>query len=443
MFVRTRSERDLPSALVAIGPFGDVKNYNGRDFYLSWYPVGLVAEGDGLELEAPALPTGSEAEAFIARVRAALEPLMPGVGPVFDDAESAIVHGGFVFARGAGALDDPRSGLHRRDRYGVQRRGHLLLGRHRQVLHGPVARPRPRHRDRRLMRGRKARWQAGDSTPLVTALVPTYNGADFITRTLDSLAAQTWPNLEILVGDDRSTDDTLDVVRRFAEQHHPNTRIVERDANLGWLRNSNDLMARARGELMFFAFHDDVVAPTYVEELVGALAANERAVLAFSDMEVHELDGTHGAPRVRRARGPHERRRARARHGEAPRVLVGAESRALPVLGVRRGRRDPPERAGRVLGRLDLAPRTLPDRGVRPRARGAVHQVLHCGQSLSKRWPHDSTQLLALRRSGIAEIRRSSLSPARKAVLTSYLWRRVYGRRLPRGVKGIFRRLGW
>ncbi len=99
--------------------------------------------------------------------------------------------------------------------------------------------------------------------PRVTALVPTYNGAAFIRRTLDSLAAQTWPDLEILVGDDRSTDATLEVVRRFAEEH-PNTRIVDREANLGWLRNSNDLMERATGELQFFAFHDDVVAPTYV-----------------------------------------------------------------------------------------------------------------------------------------------------------------------------------
>ena len=123
VFVRTRTQHDLPSAIVAVGPFGDVKNYNGRDFYLSWYPVGLVAEGAGLELEAPAVPTGPEAEAFVDRVRQALERVMSGIGPVFDDAESAIVHGGFVFARGAGALDDPRSGLHRRDRYGVERRG--------------------------------------------------------------------------------------------------------------------------------------------------------------------------------------------------------------------------------------------------------------------------------------------------------------------------------
>ena len=123
VFVRTRSEQHQPSALVAVGPFGDVKNYNGRDFYLSWYPVGLVGESAELELAAPDTPTGRDAEEFVARVRTALEPIMPGIGAVLDDAESVVVHGGFVFAQGAGALDDPRSGLHRRDRYGVHRRG--------------------------------------------------------------------------------------------------------------------------------------------------------------------------------------------------------------------------------------------------------------------------------------------------------------------------------
>jgi glycine/D-amino acid oxidase-like deaminating enzyme len=123
VFIRTRSEQRLPSALVAVGPFGDVKNYNGRDFYVSWYPVGLVAEGSDVELDAPQTPTGSDADAFAARVRAALEPIMPGIGAVFDDAESVVVHGGFVFARGEGALDHPSSGLHRRDRFGVERLG--------------------------------------------------------------------------------------------------------------------------------------------------------------------------------------------------------------------------------------------------------------------------------------------------------------------------------
>ncbi|GAA1055552.1 hypothetical protein GCM10017608_29760 [Agromyces luteolus] len=123
VFVRTRTPQRVASALVAVGPFGDVKNYTDRDFYLSWYPEGLVAEGGELELDVPALPTGVDAEAFVERVRSALGRLIPGIGSILDDAEETLVHGGFVFAQGRGALDDPRSDLHRRDRFGVRRLG--------------------------------------------------------------------------------------------------------------------------------------------------------------------------------------------------------------------------------------------------------------------------------------------------------------------------------
>lgn len=123
VFARTREVVDVDSAIVAVGPFGDVKNYNGRDFYLSWYPVGLMAEGSDLELSAPETPTGVELERFLDGVRSGLGAVMPGIGRVFDHAEEVTVNGGFVFARGAGSIGDPASGLHRRDRYGVQRFG--------------------------------------------------------------------------------------------------------------------------------------------------------------------------------------------------------------------------------------------------------------------------------------------------------------------------------
>ncbi|MCD2444193.1 glycosyltransferase family 2 protein [Agromyces sp. SYSU K20354] len=277
-------------------------------------------------------------------------------------------------------------------------------------------------------------------TPLVTALVPTYNGAEFITRTLESLAAQTWPHLEILIGDDRSTDDTLSVVRRFADSH-ANARIVERDANLGWLRNSNDLMARAGGELMFFAFHDDVVAPTYVEELVEALRANDRAVLAFSDMTVHEVDGRaslHVFDELDGVESAVERGRVMVRRpGDwwVPNRGLFRASAFAEVGGIH------PNEQGEysadwtwllglaLIGEFVRVPRMLCEK-------------YYKAGSVSKKWPHDSTQLLALRRSGIAEIRRSSLTGIQKARLTGHLWRRVYGRRLPSGMKRTFRRLG-
>ena len=277
--------------------------------------------------------------------------------------------------------------------------------------------------------------------PLVTALVPTYNGAAFILRTLESLAAQTWPNLEILIGDDCSTDDTLEVVRRFAAGR-PNVRIVERDGNLGWLRNSNDLMARADGELMFFAFHDDVVAPTYVERLVEALRGNDRAEPAFSDMHVHDLDATehlHAFDELEGLSSAVDRGRVMVRRPEnwwVPNRGLFRTSGFVEVGGIH-----PNEQGEFSADWTWLLGLALVGEFVR------VPEVLctkyYMAGSLSKRWPHDAAQAQALRRSGIAEIRRSRLSPARKAALTGFLWRRVYGSRLPDGVKGVFRGLGW
>ncbi|GAA1750363.1 glycosyltransferase family 2 protein [Agromyces humatus] len=277
-------------------------------------------------------------------------------------------------------------------------------------------------------------------TPLVTALVPTYNGAGFIMRTLESLAAQTWPRLEILVGDDCSTDDTLAVVREFAAGH-PNTRILVRDANLGWLRNSNDLMARAEGELMFFAFHDDVVAPTYVEKLVGALRTNNRAVLAFSDMTVYEIDG-----RVTR----HEFDELDGVESAVERGLVMVHRPGdwwVPNRGLFRasafaevGGIHPNEQGEYSADWTWLLGLALIGEFVR--VPEMLCEKYYKAGSVSKKWPHDGTQLLALRRSGIAEIKRSALSPLQQARLTGHLWRRVYGRRLPGGVKRTFRRLG-
>ena len=281
---------------------------------------------------------------------------------------------------------------------------------------------------------------ARDSTPLVTALVPTYNGSRFIQRTLDSLAAQTWPDLEILIGDDRSTDDTLDVVRRFAARH-PNVRVVERDTNLGWLGNSNDLMARARGELMFFAFHDDVVAPTYVERLAEALLANERAVLAFSDMNVHEVDGPgrlHVFDELEGLRSPVERGRVMVRRPGNWWVPNRGLFRASAYRAV--GGIHPNEQGEYSADWTWLLGLALIGEFVR--VPELLCEKYYTAGSLSKRWPHDETQLLALRRSGIAEIRRSSLGPVAKARLTGHLRRRVYGRRLPGWAKRILRRLG-
>lgn len=120
LFVRTRRRLELPCLVLATGPFGDVKNYDGTHFYLSWYPAGLVAEGN--DVEPPKIGVLSP-EDIIDATRRGLLTFFPAVKSVFDHADDIQVQGGWVFARGRGSLLTPESSLHRRDRFGIDWRG--------------------------------------------------------------------------------------------------------------------------------------------------------------------------------------------------------------------------------------------------------------------------------------------------------------------------------
>jgi hypothetical protein len=126
LFLETRQALGLPSTVIATGPFGDVKNYDGHSFYLSWYSAGLLAES-GTVLP-PTLPTLS-AERKNGIIRETLNMLatqIPKVAELATMADSIRLEGGWVYALGSGSLRDPRSTLHRRDRVGIYRQGGYL-----------------------------------------------------------------------------------------------------------------------------------------------------------------------------------------------------------------------------------------------------------------------------------------------------------------------------
>lgn len=123
LFATLRRDISLSSAVVATGPFGDVKNYNGAEVYLSWYPTGLRAEGSAI---APPeiVPRSEGADATIMQEMIdRLAAIIPGVKDIRAAASSMRLQGGWVFAAGAGSLANPQSTIHRRDRLGITRRG--------------------------------------------------------------------------------------------------------------------------------------------------------------------------------------------------------------------------------------------------------------------------------------------------------------------------------
>jgi glycosyltransferase involved in cell wall biosynthesis len=124
----------------------------------------------------------------------------------------------------------------------------------------------------------------------VTACVPTYNSGPDIDLALGSLLAQDYPDLEILVSDDCSDDDTADRCRALLAGNRK-ARVVRQERRLGWVENLNFLLHNSQGKFCFFLGHDDWVRKDCVTLLVSALTSHPGAVLAYGDLEGVSLDG--------------------------------------------------------------------------------------------------------------------------------------------------------
>ncbi|WP_454040083.1 glycosyltransferase [Corynebacterium afermentans] len=90
--------------------------------------------------------------------------------------------------------------------------------------------------------------------PLVTVIVPTFNGSEHITTALDSLRNQTWQNLEVIVVDDGSSADHQTKLTNICK-HYENVRLILNEVNRGAYPARNDALAIANGD--FITVHDD------------------------------------------------------------------------------------------------------------------------------------------------------------------------------------------
>ena len=116
---------------------------------------------------------------------------------------------------------------------------------------------------------------------VVSVLIPTYNGERFIAETLSSVLEQTYEHLEVIVGDDCSSDGTVDIVRRVAG-NDPRVQVVLYDRNVGGFASHDVLDSRATGAYVKFLLQDDLLASDAVERLIEPLEADPRLVLATS-----------------------------------------------------------------------------------------------------------------------------------------------------------------
>ncbi len=138
-----------------------------------------------------------------------------------------------------------------------------------------------------------------NAPPLVSICIPTYNGAAFIGEAIQSAIAQTYPNIELIVSDDGSTDETIAIAQSFQSQTSVDFRIVLH-RNYGLSQNWNFCISQAKGEYIKFLFQDDLLAPECIEKMVAVAQQSPEIGMVFSPRGITIADNESN-PILRRA----------------------------------------------------------------------------------------------------------------------------------------------
>ncbi len=126
-----------------------------------------------------------------------------------------------------------------------------------------------------------------ENRPLVSVVIPTYNRAASLVEAIDSVLAQTYPEMEIIVVDDGSTDDT----RKIIPQRYPQVRYFHQENN-GVSRARNLGIREARGEFIAFLDSDDLWLSDKTEKQVACFNQYPDVGLVYTDLDVYDSTGS-------------------------------------------------------------------------------------------------------------------------------------------------------
>jgi len=110
--------------------------------------------------------------------------------------------------------------------------------------------------------------------PLVTIGIPTYNGSKRLPRPMQSVWQQNYPNLEVIVSDNCSTDNTKEVVEDILKDH-PQIRYVRQEKNIGQVQNYYFLLRAAKGKYFMWLADDDFLEPDFLLRAVDFMEKHD------------------------------------------------------------------------------------------------------------------------------------------------------------------------
>jgi glycosyltransferase involved in cell wall biosynthesis len=118
---------------------------------------------------------------------------------------------------------------------------------------------------------------------LISVIVPCYNQGIYLKETIQSALASTYRPLEIIIIDDGSTDDSLELAR-VLEAQHPEVRVLNQ-ANAGVTKARNMGIAKAQGEYILPLDGDDLISATYIEKGIAVLSMRPEVKVVYCQAE--------------------------------------------------------------------------------------------------------------------------------------------------------------
>lgn len=130
--------------------------------------------------------------------------------------------------------------------------------------------------------------------PLVSVIVPNYNHAKYLGKRLDSIKKQNYKNIEIILLDDASTDESLEILQNFT-RYEPRARLIKNKVNSGstfkqWKKG----ISHAKGKYIWIAESDDSAEPEFLTILVSLLESDTEITVATCQLRMMDTEGKIG-----------------------------------------------------------------------------------------------------------------------------------------------------
>ncbi len=132
--------------------------------------------------------------------------------------------------------------------------------------------------------------------PLVSVIMAAYNGESLIGESIESVLAQTYEPIELVVVDDCSSDGTATVVEHYVRRYPGRVRLSRKDSRAGPCRRRNDALDLAQGELIAWLDQDDLWLPEKIERQVALLASRPDVGLVYTGYEAFDSDSGEVLP---------------------------------------------------------------------------------------------------------------------------------------------------